>query len=174
MNILLQVLDDGRITDSQGREVDFSNTVIVMTTNAGSDSSSSVSGFSENREVRGKEKTERALSAFLRPEFINRIDEIITFRHLDKSDFVRIAEIMMSQLKQHLSEQGIKLAYNSEVTNLIAENSYSEKYGARNMRRYIEQNVEDKIANVIIDNFKSSVSAISLTADKDQITVSYI
>jgi len=162
MNILLQVLDDGRITDSQGREVSFANAIIIMTTNAGSENSSSISGFAEHRELKTKEKTERALSTFLRPEFINRIDEIITFRHLDNDDFVKIAEIMISKLREHLREKGIKLVYGDSLLSFIAEKSYSEKYGARNMRRYIERSVEDKIASLIIDNYNNSLSAISL------------
>ena len=111
LNILLQVLDDGKITDAQGRQVNFENTIIIMTTNAGSESSSSISGFSEKREEKAKDKTEKALSTFLRPEFINRIDEIITFRHLGKEDFVKIADIMLSKLRDHFAEKGIKLIY---------------------------------------------------------------
>ncbi len=174
LNILLQVLDDGKITDAQGRLINFENTIIIMTTNAGSDSVSSISGFSEKREERTQEKTERALRDFLRPEFINRIDEIITFRHLDKTDFVRIADIMLSKLKDHLTEKGVKLTYGEDVLTLIAEKSYSEKYGARNMRRYIERNVEDKLANVIIENYGKNIFGISLSAKKDEIVVDFI
>lgn len=174
LNILLQVLDDGKITDAQGRLINFENTIIIMTTNAGSDSVSSISGFSEKREERTQEKTERALRDFLRPEFINRIDEIITFRHLDKTDFVKIADIMLSKLKDHLTEKGVKLTYGEDVLTLIAEKSYSEKYGARNMRRYIERNVEDKLANVIIENYGKNIFGILLSAKKDEIVVDFI
>ena len=174
LNILLQVLDDGKITDAQGREVNFENTVIIMTTNAGSNASSSISGFAERRELVAKEKTERALSDFLRPEFINRIDEIITFRHLDKDDFKRIAEIMMRKLRDHLADNGTKLFYDDEVISYIAENSYSEKYGARNMRRFIETNVEDKLAALIIDKYGSEISGISLTVKNNEISVDSI
>ncbi len=174
LNILLQVLDDGKITDAQGREVNFENTVIIMTTNAGSNTSSSISGFAERRELVAKEKTERALSDFLRPEFINRIDEIITFRHLDKNDFGRIADIMLHKLRDHLMDSGIKLFYDDSVIAFIAENSYSEKYGARNMRRFIETHVEDKLAELIIGGYESEISGISLTVKNDEISVDSI
>ena len=174
LNILLQVLDDGKITDAQGRQVNFENTIIIMTTNAGSEGASAIPGFSEKRELQAKDRTEKALSVFLRPEFINRIDEIITFRHLDISDFERIADIMLSKLRDHFSEKGIKLLYTDEVLSLIAEESYSEKYGARNMRRYIERQVEDKLANVILDNYGKTIKGISLAVSDGEIKVEYI
>ena len=174
LNILLQVLDDGKITDAQGRTVNFENTVIIMTTNAGSETSSSISGFAEKRELKAKEKTEKALFSFLRPEFINRIDEIITFRHLDKSDFVKIADLMLGKLVEHFLDKGIRLVYDDAVLAHIAENSYSEKFGARNMRRYIERNVEDKLATVLIDNFKANISGISLSVKDDEIWLDFI
>ena len=174
LNILLQVLDDGKLTDSQGRLVSFENTVIIMTTNAGSETSNSISGFAEHRDLREKERVEKALSQFLRPEFINRIDEIIAFRRLDKSDFARIADIMLGKLKTHLSERGIKLVYTPECLEFIAEQSYSEKYGARNMRRYIEQNVEDKIANVMIESYDKSLLGISLSIKNNSIVIDSI
>lgn len=174
LNILLQVLDDGKITDAQGRLINFENTVIIMTTNAGSETSSSISGFAEKREERVKEKTERALHGFLRPEFINRIDEIITFRHLDKSDFEKIADIMLGKLKAHLEDKGIKLVYGNDVLAHIAEKSYSEKYGARNMRRYIERHVEDKLANIAIENYGKDIFGMSLGVKDDDIVVDFM
>ena len=174
LNILLQVLDDGKITDAQGRQVNFENTIIIMTTNAGSEGSSSIPGFADKRELVAKDRTEKSLSTFLRPEFINRIDEIITFRHLDKNDFVKIADIMLSKLRNHLAEKGIKLVYNEDGLKLIANESYSEKYGARNMRRYIEKQVEDKLAAVILDNYNNGLSGISLTVVDNDIKVEYI
>ena len=174
LNILLQVLDDGKITDAQGRQVNFENTIIIMTTNAGSEGSSSIPCFADKRELVAKDRTEKSLSTFLRPEFINRIDEIITFRHLDKNDFVKIADIMLSKLRNHLAEKGIKLVYNEDVLKLIANESYSEKYGARNMRRYIEKQVEDKLAAVILDNYNNGLSGISLTVVDNDIRVEYI
>jgi ATP-dependent Clp protease ATP-binding subunit ClpA len=169
LNILLQILDDGKITDAQGRVVNFENTIIVMTTNAGSDKTSSVLGFSEAEEGRASEKTEKALFGFLRPEFINRIDEIITFRHLNKENFVRIADIMLSKLKASMSERDIKLTYSDEVLSYIAERSFSEKYGARNMRRFIEREVEDPIANTIIEKYPDHVIGIHLSVEEGKI-----
>ena len=174
LNILLQVLDDGRITDAQGREVNFENAVIIMTTNAGSEKSSSVSGFSENRETKAKDKTEKSLSSFLRPEFINRVDEIITFRHLDKNDFERIADIMLGKLKEHLGEQGIKLVYDASVLAYIADKSYSEKFGARNMRRFIERNLEDKLAEMVIANYETKLSDVFVRVENEEITINTI
>ncbi len=171
LNILLQILDDGKITDAQGRQVNFENSIIIMTTNAGSDASSSISGFSDSKELKVKERTEKALFDFLRPEFINRIDEIITFRRLDKSDFVKIAELMLSKLKAFLADKGTSLVYSEDVLHFIAERSYSEKFGARNMRRFIERNVEDKIANVVIDNYEKTLVGISLSISNEEIVV---
>ena len=171
MNILLQVLDEGKITDSQGRTVNFENMVIIMTTNAGSDTSSAIFGFSENRAINDKNRTEKALSAFLRLEFINRVDEIITFRHLDISDFEKIADIMLSKLKTHLLDKGIRLVYSDEILKHIAKNSYSEKYGARNMNRYIEKNIEDKLANFIIDAGDKSLYGIALSVKDNEIVI---
>ncbi len=174
LNILLQVLDDGKITDAQGRQVNFENTVIIMTTNAGSDASTSVSGFAESRALKSKEKTEKALSGFLRPEFINRIDEIITFNHLGKDDFVKIAAIMMGKLKDHMSERSVKMVYGEDVLCYIADKSYSEKYGARNMRRFIERQVEDKIASLLIDRHEDKIFGISISVKNDEIIIDSI
>ena len=169
LNSLLQVLDDGKITDAQGRDVNFENTVIVMTTNAGSETSSGISGFTNQRELQAKDKTEKALASFLRPEFINRIDEIITFRHLDINDFVKIADIMLGKLRSHMAEQGIKLDYDKDVLEYIAKESFSEKFGARNMRRFIERNVEDELATLVINNYESKLNAISLSMSDGKI-----
>ena len=174
LNILLQILDDGKITDAQGRQVNFENAIIIMTTNAGSEISSSISGFSEHRELKSKEKTEKALSSFLRPEFINRIDEIITFRHLTKSDFVKIADINLSKLAAFMGEKGTRLTYSDAVLDLIAERSYSEKFGARNIRRFIEREVEDKIANIVISNSGARLLGIHLTEKDGEIQTSSI
>ena len=171
LNILLQILDDGRVTDAHGKTVNFENTVIVMTTNAGSERRSGVVGFASEGAKSDSERTERALAEFLRPEFINRVDEVITFRSLDKTDFCRIAEIMLGQLKETLAEKGITLSYTDEAVRLIAERSFSEKYGARNMHRYIQKNVEDRLAELIISDYKRNYSA-ALVSEKDgEITV---
>ena len=174
LNILLQILDDGKITDSQGREVNFANTVIIMTTNAGSERSSSVSGFTTNRQEQADGRTEKALSRFLRPEFMNRIDEIITFRHLDVDDFAMIADIMLGHMKDHLLEKGITFVYDKEVLGFIAKESFSEKYGARNMRRYIEKNIEDPVANMIIDAFPDRLTGVAVKLDENKLSFTSI
>ena len=150
MNILLQILDDGRITDAHGKEVSFENTVIVMTTNAGSSNFTSPVGFAGSAADAASEKTVKALSEFLRPEFINRVDEIITFRALSMDDFAEIARIMVSDMTELLLEKGITLTVTEALYRHIAEASYSVKYGARNMRRYIQRELEDKVAELII------------------------
>ncbi len=172
LNILLQVLDEGQLTDASGRKVSFENCIIVMTTNAGSDKGSAISGFSETKESMAKEKTERALSQFLRPEFINRIDEIITFNSLNVEDFEKIAGIMMKELSKSLSRKGIALKYSSALLKHIATSAFSEKYGARNMRRYIEKNIEDILASEIISSYDKGISVAKLDVKKNEITVS--
>ena len=174
LNILLQILDDGRITDSQGRVVNFENTVIVMTTNAGASSSSSPAGFGSTAHQAEKEKTEKALSSFLRPEFINRIDEIITFRSLEKEDFVRISRIMLGDLKEALADRGIKFVYTDAVCDFVAENSFSKKFGARNMRRYIQTEIEDRLANAMIFEVKGPLAAASIDIDDGKIKLTCI
>ncbi len=150
MNILLQILDDGRITDSHGKTVSFENTVIVMTTNAGSGTAASKVGFTEAPEKAESDRTMKALSDFLRPEFINRVDEIITFRSLTPDDFKEIAKIMLGDLKRGLKDRGVELIYSDAVAEYIANRSYSVKFGARNMRRFIQTELEDNIAGKII------------------------
>ena len=176
LNILLQILDDGRITDARGKTVNFENTVIVMTTNAGSDRSNATIGFSTDEGERSESATMKALSDFLRPEFINRVDEIITFRSLDERDFCSIAKIMLDELKTALAEKNIKLKYSSSALEYIAKNSYSRKYGARNMRRFIRANVEDPLAERIIADYGRSISGVSLGYSKkdDKLTVECI
>ena len=172
LNILLQILDDGCITDAHGKTVNFENTVIVMTTNAGSETRSGVVGFAADSAKNEAERTEKALSTFLRPEFINRVDEIITFRSLDVNDFEKIAHIMLSQLAEVLSEKGIKLEYDDEVARTVAVGSFSQKYGARNMRRYIQKNIEDKLAEKIISDYTGAIESAKLTVNDGEITVS--
>ncbi len=162
MNILLQILDDGRITDSHGKEVKFDNCVIVMTTNAGSQGVSSSIGFGESMTALAETKTEKALSEFLRPEFINRVDEIITFRSLDKENFAEIAKIMLGDLARTLWDKGIILRYTDAVPMHIAEKSFSVKYGARNMRRFISREIEDMAAEKIISGYERVISEISI------------
>ena len=166
MNILLQILDDGRITDAQGRTVNFENTVIVMTTNAGSQYGSGAIGFGEAGIRQQEDKTEQKLSEFLRPEFLNRVDEIITFRSLDKQDFAKIAVIMLDETCEALRSKGYKVSYDEKAPLAIAENSFSEKYGARNMRRYIQTEIEDVIADKIISS-RSETALISIKGKPD-------
>ena len=168
LNILLQILDDGRITDAHGKTVNFENTVLVMTTNAGSDHSAATVGFSLNEKTADNDKTMKALSAFLRPEFINRVDEIITFRSLSEDDFGKIACIMLDELKMALSEKGISFGYSQPAVAYIAKNSYSHKFGARNMHRFIRSHVEDLIAEKIISDYERNISGISLKYSKKE------
>lgn len=170
LNILLQILDDGKITDSHGRVVDFSNTILVMTTNAGSSVGSARAGFggADNASL-AENKTEKSLSEFLRPEFINRIDEIVTFRALEEEDFAHIACIMLGELRDALAERNLKFTWTDEAAKLIAKNSYSRKYGARNLRRYIQTQVEDKLASEIISSYDKPLSAAALTVRDDSL-----
>ena len=160
LNVLLQILDDGKVTDSHGKEVKFDNCVIVMTTNAGSTGVSNTAGFGNSSASIAENRTEKALLEFLRPEFINRVDEIITFRALELSDFERIAGIMLGDLGGVLAERGIALRYSEAVPETVAKNSFSAKYGARNMRRYISREIEDVAAEKIISGYKHAITEI--------------
>ena len=168
LNILLQILDDGRITDAHGKTVNFENTVLVMTTNAGSDRSSATVGFSVQEGSIDNDNTMKALSKFLRPEFINRVDEIITFNSLTEGDFGKIARIMLEELKTALSEKNILFTYSQPAVEYIAKNSYSKKFGARNMRRYIRSNVEDLIAEKIVSDYNRKIVGIALKYSKKE------
>ena len=171
LNILLQILDDGRLTDAHGKTVNFENAVIVMTTNAGSHNATSLIGFGTSEESRAEDTTTKALSAFLRPEFLNRVDEVITFRALDRTDFVAIARIMLKELADALAEKSLNFRYTDGAAALIAEQSYSAKYGARNMRRYIQRHVEDPIAEAVIADYSHSLSQIKLHVKNGELTV---
>ena len=160
----MQILDDGRITDAHGKTVNFENTVLVMTTNAGSDRAGATVGFLDaEKDATENPRTEKALSTFLRPEFLNRVDEIITFRSLDEADFSRIAGIMMNELKTALAERGITLSFTKDALSLIATRSYSHKFGARNMRLYIQFHVEDALAEKIIADYQKSITHASVS-----------
>ena len=171
LNILLQILDDGRVTDAQGRTVSFESTVIVMTTNAGSDKSAATLGFSSERAGLSDSATEKALAQFLRPEFLNRVDEIITFNSLTPEDFSSIAKIMLGELATALAEKGITLKYSDSAAKLIAEKSYSHKFGARNMRRYIQKNIEDQLAELIISDYNHSYTQAFVNVKDGEIAV---
>ena len=169
LNILLQVLDDGRITDAQGRVVNFENTVIVMTSNAGSEGGVAALGFGRTAGDQVKEKTMKALRSFLRPEFINRVDEIITFNHLTEENFIGIADIMLAELKDSLSARGLTLSWNEDVRAFLVKEAYSVTYGARNLRRTIQRTLEDPISEAIIDSFENPITAIDLTIVDGQV-----
>ena len=165
LNVLLQILDDGQITDAHGRRVNFENTVIVMTSNAGSDSKSAGAvGFGGSADDQGRERTMKALRDFLRPEFLNRVDEIVCFNHLTKENFSGIARIMLDDLKTSLSEKGFTFRYDDTLVDYLVEKSYSLTYGARNLRRLIQKELEDPMASRIIDNFEHPITQISATA----------
>ncbi len=169
LNILLQVLDDGRITDAQGRTVNFENAIIVMTSNAGSEGRVGGLGFGKTDKDQTQEKTMAALKEFLRPEFINRVDEIITFNHLTEENFLNIADIMLQELKDSLSIRGLELSWDETVRDMLVKEAYSVTYGARNLRRTIQRRLEDPISEKIIDSFEKPISSICIRVQDDKI-----
>ena len=169
LNILLQVLDDGRITDAQGRVVNFENTIIVMTSNAGSEGSVGGMGFGRSDGDKVKEKTMKALQGFLRPEFLNRVDEIITFNHLTEENFLGIADIMLKELQDSLSTRGLNLFWDDDLRQLLVKKAYSVTYGARNLRRTIQKELEDPISEAIIDSFEHPISAIRIRVEGETV-----
>ena len=171
LNVLLQILDDGRITDARGKTVNFENTVLIMTTNAGSDRTGALAGFSTGEQKLEEARVEKALSQFLRPEFLNRVDEVVTFRALNEEDFQGIAAILMGELKSALLERGITLTCSDEALAVIAAESYSHKFGARNMRRYIQTHVEDALAERIIADVDGRITHAAVCVKKGVIAV---
>jgi ATP-dependent Clp protease ATP-binding subunit ClpB len=172
LNILLQILDDGHITDAQGRNVNFENTVIVMTSNAGSTTGSTGAvGFGRSETEQGKAKAMKALEGFLRPEFINRVDEIVYFNKLTEDNFKAIAQIMLTELSQNLREKGIAFSYDNGLMDYLTKKSYSQTYGARNLRRQIQKDLEDPIATKIIDSYMEPLSKIRAVSDGETLTV---
>ena len=174
MNILLQILDEGKINDSQGRNINFENTIVVMTSNAGSADKSTGVGFNKTVEDISKERAMKGLREFLRPEFLSRIDEVITFSPLEKDSYAKIAGLMLDEMKEAIAEKDIELKYDDTVLEVIAEKSYDRKSGARDIRRVIRDSVEDKVAAAIIDNPESVITGLVVSADKEkgEITVS--
>ena len=164
LNVLLQILDDGQITDAHGRKVNFENTVIVMTSNAGSDKSGGAVGFGRSGDELGKERVMKALQEFLRPEFINRVDEIVYFHQLTKENFAGIARIMLQELTDSLAAKGFTFLYDDALVNYLVEKSYSAAYGARNLRRCIQKELEDPMAVRIIESFDHPITHIRATA----------
>ena len=169
LNVLLQVLDDGRITDAQGRVVNFENTILVMTSNAGSEGSVGGMGFGRSDGDKVKEKTMKALQGFLRPEFLNRVDEIITFNHLTEENFLGIADIMLKELQDSLSTRGLTLFWDDDLRRLLVKKAYSVTYGARNLRRTIQKELEDPISEAIIDSFQHPISAIRIRVEGETV-----
>lgn len=171
LNILLQILDDGRITDAQGRTVNFENTVIVMTTNAGSNRKGGAMGFGGTVSDMGRERALKALGEFLRPEFINRVDEIVYFNSLTEENFRSIAELMLEETRDAIAERGISMTWNTALIDYLVRKSYSVTYGARNLRRTIQKDVEDAIAQKIIDCRGENAGHISVSADDSGVVV---
>ena len=171
LNILLQILDDGRITDAQGRTVNFENTVIIMTTNAGSNTKGGSLGFGGSLNDMGRERALKALNEFLRPEFINRVDEIVYFNQLTEENFRSIAELMLTEVKDAIAERGITLSWNDTLVDYLVKHSYSVTYGARNLRRTIQKDVEDAIAEKVIERRGENVARIRLSASDDKVKV---
>jgi len=171
LNILLQILDDGRITDAQGRTVNFENKVIVMTTNAGSNTKGGSLGFGGTINDMGRERAMKALNEFLRPEFINRVDEIIYFNQLSEENFRHIAELMLGETRDAIAEHGIRMTWDESLVDYLVKKSYSVTYGARNLRRSIQKDVEDTIAEKIISRRGESVSRIKVSSDGEKVKV---
>ena len=171
LNILLQILDDGRITDAQGRVVNFENTIIVMTSNAGSNRKEGTVGFGHSLSDQTKEKAMKALSEILRPEFINRVDEVLCFNKLTEENFRAIAGIMLCELQDALKERGVAFSWEESTVDYLVKKSYSVTYGARNLRRTIQKDIEDPLAEKIIDSFVEPVSAIAVKAEDDKIVL---
>ena len=167
LNILLQILDEGKVTDAHGRLVNFENTVIIMTSNAGSNKKEGLMGFGKSEQDMQKEKVIKALSEFLRPEFLSRIDEIIVFRSLDDGNFRNIAKLMLSEYIGTLEEKGIKFSYDDKAAEYLAKKSTGGKSGARDLRNTIRKDVEDKITNAIIERREGEIAGIHLTADEN-------
>lgn len=173
MNILLQILDEGKINDVQGRTVSFEHTIIAMTSNAGSTDKSTGVGFNKSVEDISREKAMKALREFLRPEFLSRIDEVVVFHSLGKSDFAKIASLMIDEMKEPLAEKNIILNYDQKALEAVAEKSFGKVYGARDIRRVIRKEIEDKIADVIIEH-SGDVSGIGVTAENGEIKIEYM
>ena len=171
MNILLQILDEGKINDSQGRSVSFENTVIVMTSNAGSTDKDTGVGFNKTDSEIATDKAMKALREFLRPEFLGRVDEIVVFNPLTEENYAGIAGLMLNEMKEPLAEKGITLRYDEEALKLIAHKSFNQKLGARDIRRVIRSEVEDKIAEILIDKGEGSISALAITVRDGELAV---
>lgn len=173
MNILLQILDDGRITDAQGRTVNFENTIIIMTTNAGSGNKTGSVGFGGTISDMSRERALKALNEFLRPEFINRVDEVICFNQLSEENFRSIAELMLEDVKKLIEEKGMELSWDEKLLDYLVSKGYSVNYGARNLRRLIQKEIEDKIAQQLIERRGEKTAELCLSAENDAVLVKF-
>ena len=171
MNVLLQILDDGEITDSHGRKVNFENTVIVMTSNAGSERKEGTVGFGHTLNEQNRDRAMKALSEFLRPEFLNRVDEVICFNRLDEKNFAGIARIMLDELQKSLEDKGLHFTWDEDVEDYLVKKSYSATYGARNLRRTIQKELEDVMAAQIIDSYEHPVTQIHASMEDGKLVV---
>ena len=171
MNVLLQILDDGEITDSHGRKVNFENTVIVMTSNAGSERKEGTVGFGHTVNEQNRDRAMKALGEFLRPEFLNRVDEVICFNRLDEKNFEDIARIMLTELQQSLEDKGLHFTWDDAVVGYLVKKSYSAAYGARNLRRTIQKELEDVMAAQIIDSYEHPVTQIHASMEDGRLAV---
>lgn len=174
MNILLQILDEGKINDSQGRSVSFENTVIVMTSNAGSTDKDTGVGFNKTDAEISTEKAMKALREFLRPEFLGRVDEIVVFNPLNEDDYAGIAGLMLNEMKEPLAEKGIKLSYDESALKLIAHKAFNKKLGARDIRHVIRNEIEDQIAEILVDKGEGSISGLGITEHDGKLSVESI
>ena len=171
MNVLLQILDDGEVTDSHGRKVNFENTVIVMTSNAGSERKEGTVGFGHTVNEQNRDRAMKALGEFLRPEFLNRVDEVICFNRLDEQNFAGIARIMLSELQRSLEDKGLHFTWDEAVEEYLVKKSYSATYGARNLRRTIQKDLEDTMAAQIIDSYEHPVTQIRASMEDGKLVV---
>ena len=171
LNVLLQILDDGVATDSQGRKVSFQSSIIIMTSNAGSDRSEGSMGFGKTASQQGRDKALKALSEIMRPEFINRIDEVIAFNQLSEDNFKEIAKIMLGELTASLKDNGVAFTYDADVLDYLVKKSYSIRYGARNLRRTIQKDIEDKVAFKIVSSYMSPIAEVHVSVENNEICV---
>ena len=171
MNILLQILDDGRITDAQGRTVNFENTIIIMTTNAGSGNKTGSVGFGGTLSDMSRERALKALNEFLRPEFINRVDEVVCFNQLTEENFRGIAALMLTELREVMAEKNHSLTWDESLLDYLVKKGYSVTYGARNLRRLIQKEIEDAIAAQLIARRGQGVETIRLSAENDKVAI---
>ena len=171
MNILLQILDDGRITDAQGRTVNFENTIVIMTTNAGSNSKTGSVGFGGSLSDMTRERAMKALGEFLRPEFINRVDEVVCFNQLSEENFRAIAELMLGEVREVLAQRGVALSWDDSLLDYLVKEAYSVTYGARNLRRLIQKQIEDVLAQRMIERRGEGTREIALSAPEGRIAI---